>query len=220
MIPGLVSLVRSPTEYFRARRDDPPRVLPVGVLAATGLSTLLAQLLLVSMSVIGDRPTITYVTAPVRLELPQITVAGALVSFGHVYVYWILYAGVFYLLTKPFANREAEDSSGFSSVFWLTGIGFSPWVLSGVVWLGAMVVSAEMTPPPETTAGNDAFVEQVQQTSLVEASNYLDNVMTIWSLVLWTRLLKSVRGVTDLQSVFAVLPVAAFEAYKTLVLFS
>ncbi len=217
MISGLVTLVRSPTSYFRARRDDPPRSLPVGVLAATGLSTLLAQLLLVSMSVIGDRPTITYVTAPVRLELPQITVTGALISFGHVYIYWVVYAGVFYLLTKPFAD---DESAGFSPLFWLTGIGFSPWVLSGLVWLGAMVVSAEMTPPPETPAGNDAFVEQVQETSLVETSNYLDNLMTVLSLFLWTRLLKAVRGVTDLQSVFAVLPVAAFEAFKTFVLFS
>lgn len=213
---AVVSLVTSPTEYFRERKDEPRRLLPTLVLALTGLSTLSAQLLLASMSVLGNRPTLTYVTAPVRLELPRITVAGAIISFGHVYLYWLVYAGVFYGLSRLFTDdtdvdRDSNSNrAGFSTVFWLTGIGFSPWVVSGAFWLGAMVISAQTTPPPETAAGNDIFVEQVQETALVEYSNYFDNLMTVWSLVLWSRLLKGVRGVTDLQSAVAVVPVAAF----------
>lgn len=213
MARSVVTLLVRPRQFFANNRENSGHVLPTLVVAATGASTLFAQLLLVSMSVIGDRPTLSYVTTALQVELPAITVAGSFVSFGHVFGYWLAYAAVFYLLSKPFAN-----SGSFSEVFWLTGWGFLPWVFSGAVWLAAMIASAHVTPVPTTPAENDLFVRQVQQTSLVEGSLYLDHLATLWSLGLWAVLVRTVRDVTPVQALLAISPIAAFELAKVLLL--
>jgi hypothetical protein len=213
MSPPLATLVTAPRQFFSTARDDPDSLPPIVVVAATGAITFGAQLLLVSMSVIGDRPTLSYVSAAIRVELPAITVAGSLVSFGHVFAYWVAFAAVFYLVSRPFADRGS-----FATVFWLTGWGFTPWLLTGVVWLAAMIASAYMTPAPTTPAENDVFVQQVQQTSLVRASRYLDHLGTLWSLGLWVAMVRVVRGVSRRNALVAVSPVAAFELAKVVLL--
>ena len=207
------TLLTHPREFYSTRRGNPDHLFPALIVAATGAMTLFAQLLLVSMSVIGDRPTVTYVTTALQIELPAITVAGSLISFGHVFIYWVIYAAVFYLASTQFA-----DGGSFRELFWLTGWGFLPWAIAGVVWLGAMIVSAHMTPVPATPAENDLFVQQVQQTALVETTQYLDYLGTVWSLALWTQMVRVVRDVTPIQAIAAVSPIAAFELAKILLL--
>lgn len=199
----------APRRFFDREQRDPGVVAPFLILAATGSITLGGQLLLVSMSVIGDSSTLAYVTSILRVELPAVTVAGSLVSFGHVFVYWLVYAAVFYAGTRPFSNQGT-----FRKVFLLTGWGFLPWFLTGMVWLAAMVVSAQITPAPTTPAENDIFVRQVQETALVRGSRIVESVGTIWSLGLWGSMLRSVRTVTWPQAALAVLPIAAFEVGK------
>ena len=213
MSRSVATLLTHPRKFYSAREDDPGRLGPVLAVAATGSVTLFAQLLLVSMSVIGDRPTLSYVTTALQVDLPAITVAGSLVSFGHVFGYWLVYAAVFYLVTMPVTN-----SGSFTQMFWLTGWGFLPWVFSGVVWLAAMIASAHATPVPTTPAENDLFVRQVQQTALVDGSQYVDYLGTLWSLGLWALMVRVVRDVTPLQAVAAVAPIAAFELAKILLL--
>lgn len=211
MSNALATLLGRPRTFFREGPHG--RLAPVLIVAATGAVTLAAQLLLVSLSVAGDRATISYVSTALQVELPAITVAGAAISFGHVFVYWLVYAGVFTLGSAPFA-----DEGSFGEVFWLTGWGFVPWVLTGAVWLAAMIVGAQATPLPTTPAQSDVFVRQVQQTPWVVASRHLDSIGTAWSLGLWTVLVRERRGVAWWQAGLAVAPVAAFEVAKTLLL--
>ncbi|MDR5655918.1 YIP1 family protein [Halodesulfurarchaeum sp. HSR-GB] len=212
MAAPISALVRSPAAFFSSRMERPGHILPVVILTLTGVSTLGAQLLLASMSVIGERLTLSYVSTAFQIEIPAITVAGALVSFGHVFLYWVVFAAIFYLLSLPFASAGT-----FSSVFWLSAWGFVPWALAGLLWLGAMIVSASSVPPPATSAGNAAFVEQVQGTQIVETSLLVDYLATAWSLGLWTVLVRTVRDVRWWQAALAVGPVAAFEIAKVLV---
>lgn len=207
------TLFTNPRKFYSTQRESSRYIFPTLIVAATGASTLFAQLLLVSMSVIGDRPTLSYVTTALEIELPAITVAGSLISFGHVFVYWVIYAGVFYLVSTPFA-----DDGSFEEVFRLTGWGFLPWALAGIVWLAAMIVSAHMTPVPTTPAENDVFVRQVQQTVLVESTHYIDYLGTLWSLGLWATMIRVVRDIAPLQALAAVSPIAAFELAKFLLL--
>ena len=214
MARSIAALVTDPASFFASRSDSPGRLGPVIVVAVTGATTLLAQLLLVSMTVVGSQPTIEYVTHAVRVQLPAASVVGAVISFGHVFGYWLVYSLVFVLLTRLFG---AEGNVRSTVV--LAGWGFFPWALSGTVWLLAMIASAATTPAPEMVAGNAGFVEAVQATPLVEATRVLDHVAVVWSLGLWALLLRAVRGVSLFQAAVAVLPVAGFELLKVHVLF-
>jgi hypothetical protein len=209
MVTRVASLLFTPKRFFDREKKDPGVLATLLVLIATGSITLGGQLLLVSMSVIGDSSTLAYVTSILRVELPAITVAGSLISFGHVFVYWIVYALIFYGLTRPYSK-----TGEFRQVFLLTGWGFLPWFLTGLLWLAAMVVSAQITPVPTTPAENDVFVRQVQQTSLVRGSQIVESVGTIWSLGLWGTMLRSVREVRWSRVTLAVLPIAVFELGK------
>jgi hypothetical protein len=211
MTAPVKALVTSPSRFFDTRRQEPGRLVAVLILALTGASTLGAQLLLASMSVIGERPTLSYVSTAFQIEIPALTVAGALVSFGHVFLYWLVFALSFFLLSRPFASR-----GDFSTLFWLSAWGFLPWALSGLVWLGAMIVSAYSVPPPATEAGNAAFVQRVQATSIVESSLLVEHLATVWSLGLWTVLVRTIRSLRWWQALLAVGPVAAFEVAKLL----
>ena len=211
---SLVALVTDPASFFASRSDSPGYLGPLIVVAVTGTSTLFAQLLLVSMTVVGSQPTIEYVTHAVQVQLPALSVVGAALSFGHVFGYWLAYALVFVLVTGLFGAEENAQST-----LVLAGWGFFPWALSGVVWLLAMIASAAATPPPTVAAGNEAFVQAIQTTPLVEATRLLDHVAVVWSLGLWTVLLRTVRNVSFPQAMVAVLPVALFELLKVQVLF-
>jgi len=211
MTLSVSALLTAPSRFFDARRADFDRWPPLLIVAFTGGITLGAQLLLSSMSVIGDQPTIEYVTHALQVTLPALTVSGAAISFGHVFGYWFLYSVTFYLLTIPFA----EDGT-FRTLFWLSGWGFLPWLLAGTVWLLAMVLSAFSVPAPTMTAGNGAFVQAVQDTVLVQFTKPLDYLGTLWSLGLWTVAVSKVRAVKRWQAVLAVLPVGLFELAKIL----
>jgi hypothetical protein len=214
MARSIATLVTDPSSFFASREASPGRLGPVVVVALTGAMTLFAQLLLVSMTVVGSQPTIEYVTHAVRVQLPAVSVVGAAISFGHVFGYWLAYALVFVLVTRLFGAAENPRSTMV-----LAGWGFFPWALSGAVWLLAMIASAGTTPAPEMASGNAAFVQAVQATPLVEATRLLDHVAVVWSLGLWTVLLRTVRGVGYPQAAVAVLPVALFELLKVHVLF-
>lgn len=211
MTRSIAALIIAPTRFFEARRADFDRWPPLLIVALTGGITLGAQLLLSSMSVIGDQPTVEYVTHTLQVSLPALTVSGAAISFGHVFGYWLLYSVIFYLLTVPFAA-----AGEFRTLFWLTGWGFFPWFLAGAVWLLAMILSAFSVPAPTMPAGNGAFVQAVQDTMLVQVTEPLDYVGTLWSLGLWTVAVSKVRGVKRWQAVLAVLPVGLFELAKIL----
>ena len=214
MTSGLSSLFTAPSAFFAAHEENPGRIGPVVVVALTGAITLAAQLLLVSMSVIGRQPTIEYVTHTVQIQLPALSVAGAAFSFGHVFGYWIAYSLLFSFVSGLFSSN-----GDFRTVFWLTGWGFLPWALGGVFWLGAMIVSANSTSAPMMAAGNEAFIRQVQAATIVRVTQYLDHIAVIWSLGLWTVLIKKIREVETWQAIAAVIPVAVFEFGKVLFLF-
>lgn len=202
-------LVR-PRRFVEDVVDAPPRVGPVALVALTGGITLAAQLLLVSMTVRGDGPTLSYVATAVRVTLPAMNTLGAAISFGHVFVYWLAYVALFYVASEPFA----DDDDDLSTLFWVSGWGFLPWFLAGVVWLVSMIASAQIVHPPATSAGNAAFVRQVQDTVLVDASQSLDHVATAWSLGIWTVAVAVVRDLPYSRAAIAVAPVAAFEVAK------
>lgn len=209
----VTDLVVRPASFFASRAPDPGRLGPAAIVALTGAITLGGQLLLVSMSVIGQVPTIEYVTQSVRVSLPALSVAGAVISFGHVFGYWLVYSLVFYLVTIPFAEEGSP-----TTLFWLAGWGFLPWFLTGLVWLLAMVISAGMVPEPVVPAENAAFIREVQDTFLVRSTRPIDALGVVWSLGLWTVLVRTLRSVRWWQAALAVAPIAAFEAAKLLLL--
>ena len=214
MVVSVTDLLFRPSRFFSSRLSDPGRLGPILVVSLTGAITLGGQLLLVSMSVIGQEPMLRYVSHSLQISLPATSVGGAIISFGHIFGYWLVYSLVFYLVTIPFS-----DEGDFESLFWLAGWGFLPWFLAGVFWLLAMLVSAQTIPEPVMQTGNAEFVRQVQETIFVQVTRPIETLGVIWSLGLWTILIRRVRSVKLWQALLAVLPVALFELAKMILLF-
>ena len=82
-----------------------------------------------------------------------------------------------------------------------------------------MLVSAQTIPEPVMQAGNAEFVRQVQETIFVQVTRPIETLGVIWSLGLWTVLVRRARSVKLRQALLAVLPVALFELAKMILLF-
>ncbi|MFB6179463.1 MAG: hypothetical protein ABEI77_07055 [Halorientalis sp.] len=144
---------------------------------------------------------LSYVTGQTTVRVAVPLLAGSLVSFASALVYWLVAAVGAYALTAP-----VSTAGDFRSTLWITGWGFAPTLLSGVLWLGAMLVSIQATPTPATAAASSEFVRAVQQTQLVRATQYVDFVAIACAGVLWTVGVRAVRDVEWWQAALAALP--------------
>ncbi len=189
--------------FFATQRDDPSRLAILAIVVGTALVPLLAQLSLTSAIVVGTNsgPTLSYAVGDQTVDVAVSLVAGSVVSFASALVYWLVATVGAYLLTAP-----VSDAGDLRTTLWILGWGFGPVLLSGAVWLLAMLVSIQMTPPPETAAGSAEFVREVQETQLVRATQYLDAVAIVLAGGLWTVGIQVLRRVRWWQAALAAVP--------------
>ncbi len=189
--------------FFATQRDDPSRLAVLAIVVGTALVPLVAQLSLTSVVVVGTNsgPTLSYAVGDQTVDVAVSLITGSVVSFASALVYWLVATVGAYLLTATIS--EAGD---LRTTFWILGWGFGPVLLSGVVWLIAMVVSIQMTPTPETAAGSAEFVREVQKTELVRATQYLDGVAIVLAGGLWTVGIQVLRRVQWWQAALAAVP--------------
>jgi hypothetical protein len=164
---------------------------------------LIAQLTLTSAIVVDANtgPTLSYAVGDQTVDIAVSLVAGSIMSFASVLVCWLVATVGAYLLTAPVS--EAGD---LRTTLWILGWGFCPLLLSGVVWLLAMLVSVQMIPAPETVAGSTGFVREVQKTNIVRVTRYLDTVAIVLAGGLWAAGIQTLRRVQWWQAVLAALP--------------
>jgi hypothetical protein len=205
------SLLWSPRSFFATERSSPQRLLPAAVVGAAGLSTLLAQLLLVSYSLFPEQASLAYAMGRTVVEVPVRLLRGSVFSFGHIYLYWLVFAVVFYALAVPFGDdAEYVDLPALRRLVWLVGWGFLPVALSGFVWFAMMVVGTQVVSHPETVAETERFWRAVQATPYVRATQYLNVAATVWAGYLWAGALTAVRDVDRRVALVAVLPAVLY----------
>ncbi|MEA5385968.1 YIP1 family protein [Haloarculaceae archaeon H-GB11] len=211
MMWSLRTLVSNPRSFFAVESSSPRRLQPAAVVGAAGLSTLLGSLLLISYSLFPEQESLAYALGRTVVEVPVRLLRGTIVSFGHIYVYWIVFVVVFYLLTTPFSgDGRTFDRREATTLLWLGGWGFLPVALSGLVWFAMMVVGTQVVAHPETVAETERFWQAVQQTPYVRATQYLNVGATVWAGYLWATSLATVRDVDLKIALASVLPAVLY----------
>jgi len=209
------AFLTDPYTFFTDQQEAPSRLAVLLILVGSGLIPLIAQLTLTSAVVLetGNDLTLSYVIGEETISVALSSLLSSLVSFASAIFYWIIATAGAYLLTMPFS-----DSGNLRGTLWLIGWGFIPPLLSGTVWLGAMIVSIQSTPTPETVAASAEFVRSVQQTQLVQATRILDYLAIVWTGGLWTVGIRIIRDVTWGQAALAAVPGIAIQLAPYLLL--
>jgi hypothetical protein len=209
------AFLTDPHAFFSDQQEAPNRLAVLLILVGSGLIPLIAQLALTSAVVLetGNDLTLSYVVGQETTSVALSSLLSSLVSFASAIFYWFVATAGAYLLTIPFS-----DSGDPRRTLWLIGWGFVPPLLSGTVWLGAMIVSIQSTPTPETVAASAEFVRSVQQTQLVQATRMLDYLAIAWAGGLWTVGIRVIRNVTWLQAALAAVPGIAIQLAPYLLL--
>lgn len=202
------SLLTDPDSFFRDRRTDPSLKGPAVVV------TLIA--------VVGAISSVVQFQATAELyqnmiEGTDLESAGTILqvfqiiglAFGMVmpYVFWVLYAAIFYGISVVF-----DGDGDFGTLLALVGWGFVPGLVRSVI--NAMIntyrYQIEGVPVPDnvTVESMQQFSQTLQQGELVALTGVVGIVFAIWSGVLWTYAVKHARSLsTRNAAITVVIPV-------------
>lgn len=194
----LVELLTNPDAFFRRRAAAPSLRGPVIVVFLVAL-----------VGIAGSLPLLRATTAalpagagPVGAILIASSVIGGVVG---VLVAWVGYAAAFHVIS---AVAFGADSS-FRTTVTLTGWGFVPRILEGVIASGlAYIVFSGQSFPSDPLAAQ-RLVRTLQTDPLFVLAGWLSVVFLLWSAMLWTFAMRHGRDLTIKQAGITVaVPVA------------
>ncbi|WP_458187315.1 YIP1 family protein [Haladaptatus sp. NG-WS-4] len=178
------TVLSDPDEFFARRNTSPTVVLPALVVAMLGVIGIMKSLL---TAWILDGPN----TPP---TFPILLATSLVIPF----VFWAFYGVVFYAISSLF---DADDSLRDTVV--LTGWGFLPGVLYGVLTL--VVVAVTLDPSPTTGGGSRTAMEMVARGTLASlVLGFVDLLFTLWSAYIWVAAVRHARNVTRRQAIVTV----------------
>ncbi|MFB6353256.1 MAG: YIP1 family protein [Halobacteriales archaeon] len=189
----MLNLLTDPDGFFEERADDPslvgPSLVMLTVIVVGGLASL---------------PTLQRTTAAMPAE------AGAFASLVYLFgaigavvgtlVAWLLYAGVFHVVSAAVYGAEG----GFTDTLALAGWGFVPRIPEGVI-SGAIsyaVFSGVTVPADPVRAAR--MIQQLRHDPLFTLASVLGIVFLLWSALLWTFAMRHGRDLTLRQAAVTV----------------
>lgn len=189
----MLNLLTDPDGFFEARADGPSLVGPS-----------LVMLTVIIVGGLASLPTLQRTTAAMPAE------AGAFASLVYLFgaigavvgtlVAWLLYAGVFHVVSAVVYGAEG----GFTDTLALTGWGFVPRIPESVI-SGAIsyaVFSGVTVPADPVRAAR--MMQQLTQDPLFTLASLLGIVFLLWSALLWTFAMRHGRDLTLRQAAVTV----------------
>lgn len=191
----VTKLFTDPDAFFAERAENAPLRWPALVVVAAG-ATSAGTTFAVAPQVLESVPEGIEAFAAVGFGI------GSLYSFVSAVMIWIVYSGVFFLL-----SHHLGGDGEFRQLVRLTGWGFVPAVLSGVVGFAALVVALDSA--GAGVAGREQLLAAVQSHPAMRASELLGRLLFVWQAVLWTFAVKWARDLPLRRAAVAVaIPVA------------
>lgn len=186
------SVITRPDDFF-CRQIKDPSVLPATfVVVLAGLATVLSTVLI--------SPIITGLLEGTGRELAlMILLIYSFVAGVGIIVLWFIYAGLFYTISLYF-----DGSGKFRDVFVLTGWGFLPVILTGIVGSIAVYYVFRTATLPEDPQQLSVFMERVRDTWPLLSSSVFRQVMLLWQGLLWTLAVKHARDLTTSEATLTV----------------
>lgn len=195
----MLDVLFSPDRFFRERADDPGLVGPLLVVSLVGLLGAVAAY--PASQAIADA-----LPAEARGFGTIATVTGLIGAFVGPFVVWILFAAVFHGLSAVLYDGEGS----FRDTFALTGWGFVPAILTGVVGIVvAFLVWPSVTFDFSDPARAQQAAQEIRQRPEFLVSSAVGLVVLLWRWLLWTFAIQHGRGLSVREAAVTVgIPVA------------
>ncbi|WP_459195088.1 YIP1 family protein [Halosimplex sp. J119] len=209
-MPSIQSLLTDPDGFFRSRTSGLSLKWPLAIVA-------LVAALRVAASVITSRGLSELVS---QQGLPASGAGSGPIAFATAaalpFLAWVLYAGLFYLLSGLFDGEGA-----FKTILAFVGYGFAPQVVGSAVtalvqfyrWnvrgVSVTFPSGIADTPPSQMSGEQAFaytraLQEAQSGPLVTLTAVLGLLFTIWAAFIWMFATKRARDVSTRQAAISV----------------
>ena len=132
---------------------------------------------------------------------------GAIVGFIMQFIMWLLYAGVFYVISIFFSGVGS-----FKRCLEFIGYGFVPLIIGAIIGL---VVTMTVLPTIEFSVENpELFQQALMSNPTLQASAVLGTFLTLWSANIWIFGIKHARNLSTQNALITVgVPVGLYMLY-------
>lgn len=201
MVPDLLT---DPDAFFEREAEDPGWLRPTGIVVLAAVVGVLSSVP-VLRATMGSLPPEAGALGPV------VYVIGAAGGIIATLVFWVLYSLVFHVIS---AAAFAGEGS-FGDTMKLTGWGFIPHVISGLIGAAVNFYVFSTVQFPSNPARMGAFVTSLRSQPLFVVTQVLGIAFLLWSAFLWAFAMRHGRKLTLRQSGITVgVPVAIVLLYR------
>lgn len=194
----LADLFTNPDTFFEGVAEDSGLLRPAAVVALLGI-----------VSALGTVP----VTQATMSALPPdagafaavFSAIGAIFAFVFAFVVWALYAAAFHGISALAFDPEGS----FTDTLAVTGWGFAPGVVGGLVSAVISVYAYQGVDFPSDPAQIQTYAAQLQNRPIFLAAFFVGVVFLLWQAFLWTFGVRHARDLTLREAAITVaVPVA------------
>ena len=209
MDTGVLRVLLNPGRFFEERiQAEPSLKIPALIVLIIGLLGAVSAALTTNM-IIGMLPA---EAQGIGAFIMALAVAGAVIGG---FLSWIIYSGVFYLLSMLFKGEGT-----FTRTLEVTGYGLLPQVFGGAIAaIFSYQVISNLTIPTATNPEQIAEVMEALTTALVtdplmQVAGLVGILFLVWSANIWIFGMKYARNLSTRDAVLTVgIPVALYIAY-------
>ncbi|MBN2487740.1 MAG: YIP1 family protein [Methanosarcinaceae archaeon] len=191
----MLEVLTDPDQFFGKKiTDEISLKIPIAIIAVAGLVGAVNASIISQKLNLGGIPDV-----PEQMAL-FISIAGGISAFIGVFFMWVIYSGIFHLISSAF-NGEGS----FKRVLEFVAYGFIPTIAGSLISLAA----AMTLPVFEFSVDNPELLqENIQQAllsnSAMQASNIIGIFLLLWSANIWIFALLHARSLTTRNALITV----------------
>jgi len=211
----LKDLVLHPEQFFRQALGEKERLRLPGLIILLGAAiAAVSGYLAGGLSVRMMEPVLQGMT-------PVIMVIAVIAAFFGTFVAWVVWAGIFYLLSRVF-----KGSGSYSRCLEVVGYGFVPQVIGMLVTVAAALVylpkvivpaltTAAMQDPQMIKDASSALMHDPAMMAFTQITAVVSIVFLLWSATIWIFGLKQARNLSLKHAAICVMiPVILFIVFQ------
>lgn len=193
-----VQLFTNPDAFFERKEGNSSILTAAFVVFVASLmnaagSFIISQHLLGSLS--GQPGSVAMIGA----------ITGSITGVVIVLALWMVYAGVFHLISLYF-----DGEGSFADLLKLSGWGFVPKIFAGILSTIASYYALQDVAKPEDVEAVQGVAQQIQSDPVLQAASAVGIAFTLWQGFLWVFAVKHARNLSLREAALTVsVPVAA-----------
>ncbi|MBN1133713.1 MAG: YIP1 family protein [Methanosarcinaceae archaeon] len=199
---SILDVLTNPDQFFEKRMGkDIDLRIPAAIILVVGLVGA-ASAFIMLQKVIAGLPEEAASFASIG------GIVGAFSAIVVAFIQWLLYAGIFYLISSAFSGEGP-----FKRVLEFVAYGFIPTIVGSLISLVAMI---QAFPAIEFSIDNPELLqEMILSNPLIQASSIIGIIFTIWSANIWIFALLHARNLSSKHALLTVgIPIGLFIAYS------